>query len=76
MDELTAELQERRAVIELGGGTERQGKQRAQGKLTARERIDALLDRGTFQETGMFAHHRSTYFGLADADLPADGVVT
>ena len=76
MDELTAELQERRAAIELGGGAERQDKQRAQGKLTARERIDALLDRGTFQETGMFAHHRSTYFGLADADLPADGVVT
>ena len=76
MDELTSELRDRRAVIELGGGVERQDKQRAQGKLTARERIDALLDQGTFQETGMFAHHRSTYFGLADADLPADGVVT
>ena len=76
MDELTAELHERRAVIELGGGAARQDKQRAQGKLTARERIDALLDGGTFLETGMFARHQSTYFGLADADLPADGVVT
>ena len=76
MAELTAELHERRAVIELGGGAPRQDKQRAQGKLTARERVDALLDGGTFLETGMFARHQSTFFGLADADLPADGVVT
>ena len=76
MAQLTDELRERRAAIELGGGAARQDKQRAQGKLTARERIDALLDPGTFTETGMFAKHRSTYFGLADTELPADGVVT
>jgi methylmalonyl-CoA carboxyltransferase 12S subunit len=76
MEERTAELLERRAEIELGGGEKRQKKQHEQGKLTARERILALLDPGTFQETGMFARHQSTYFGLDRADLPADGVVT
>jgi methylmalonyl-CoA carboxyltransferase 12S subunit len=44
--------------------------------MTARERIDALLDKGTFLETGMFALHQSSYFGLDKAELPADGVVT
>jgi len=76
MAEQTAELMERQAAIELGGGADRQQKQRDQGKLTARERIEALLDAGTFQETGMFARHRSTYFGQAGVDYPADGVVT
>jgi methylmalonyl-CoA carboxyltransferase 12S subunit len=76
MEERTTELLERKAEVELGGGEERQKKQHEQGKLTARERITALLDPGTFQETGMFARHQSTYFGLDRADLPADGVVT
>jgi len=76
MAEQTAELLERRAAITLGGGAERQDKQRAQGKLTARERIDALLDRGTFLETGMFAKHQSTYFGLDQVEMAADGVIT
>ncbi|MDO9497884.1 MAG: acyl-CoA carboxylase subunit beta, partial [Nocardioides sp.] len=76
MEARTAELLERRAEIEKGGGEARQEKQHAAGKLTARERITALLDPGTFEETGMFARHQSTYFGLDQADLPADGVVT
>ncbi len=76
MGERTEELLQRRAAAKLGGGVKRQEKQHAQGKLTARERIDALLDPGTFLETGMFARHQSTYFGLADADFPADGVIT
>lgn len=76
MAERTAELLERRAAVTLGGGEARQEKQRAQGKLTARERVDALLDPGTFEETGMFARHQSTYFGLDQVDYPADGVVT
>ncbi len=76
MADRIAELLERQAAVQAGGGAERQDTQHAQGKMTARERIDALLDPGTFLETGMFARHRSTYFGLADADLPADGVVT
>ncbi len=76
MAERTAELLERRARLEEGGGAARLDKQRAQGKLTARERIAALLDPGSFSEIGMFSRHQSTYFGLAEADLPADGVVT
>ncbi len=76
MEQHTAELRERRTALALGGGEERQARQHAQGKLTARERIDLLLDPGTFQETGMFARHQSRYFGLDQADLPADGVVT
>lgn len=73
---LVDELAERRSAVEQGGGEKRLERQRSQGKLTARERIDELLDTGTFQEIGAFARHRSTYFGLADAELPADGVVT
>lgn len=76
MADRTVELLERKAAIEQGGGTSKQDKQRAQGKMTARERVAALLDPGTFEETGMFARHQSTYFGLDTADLPADGVVT
>lgn len=76
MDDRLAELNERRAAATLGGGEERQARQHEQGKLTARERIDVLLDPGTFQETGMFARHQSTYFGLDRAELPADGVIT
>lgn len=76
MQARTEELLERRADVALGGGEARLEKQHEQGKLTARERVEALLDPGTFQETGMFARHRSTYFGLDKADLPADGVVT
>ena len=76
MEERTAELLAMRASVEQGGGEKRVQRQHEQGKLTARERITALLDPGTFQETGMFARHQSTYFGLDQADLPADGVVT
>lgn len=76
MGDRTAELLKRRDTIKLGGGEARLAKQHDQGKLTARERITALVDPGTFQETGMFSRHQSHYFGLADADLPADGVVT
>ena len=76
MEDRITELRREREEISLGGGESRQAKQHEQGKLTARERIHALLDPGTFEETGMFARHQSTYFGLAEADLPADGVVT
>jgi methylmalonyl-CoA carboxyltransferase large subunit len=76
MGERTEELLRRRATAKLGGGVKRLEKQHEQGKLTARERVDALMDPGTFLETGMFARHQSTYFGLADADFPADGVIT
>jgi len=66
-----AELQERREKVEEMGGSDRVEAQKKRGKLTARERIDALLDKNTFRETGMFAKSRG-----AVADIPADGVIT
>src|SRR5271169_3003469 len=76
MEERVSELREKRAKIEQGGGKQRLAKQHEAGKLTARERIDKLVDRESFQEIGLFAKHRATYFGMADKELPADGVVT
>lgn len=76
MQERVAELQRRRQAIELGGGAERLDKQRAQGKLTARERVEALVDPGSFQECGAFARHRASLFGMEGKSMPADGVVT
>ncbi len=70
------ELRERRTTVEAGGGEKRHAKQHAQGKLTARERIDHLLDPGTMEEIGLFATHRTTLFGMDEAVMPADGVVT
>lgn len=70
------QLAERRAQVEAGGGEDRLEKQRAKGKLTARERLDALLDEGSFQEVGAFRRNRTTTFGMDKADMPADGVVT
>lgn len=70
------ELKKRRHDVMLGGGAERLEKQRQSGKLTARERIDALVDPDSFEETGLFAEHRSTLFGMEGKSLPADGVVT
>jgi propionyl-CoA carboxylase beta chain len=58
------------------GGEKMVQKQREQGKLTARERLDILFDPGTFQEIQLFVKHRSTLFGLADKEIPADGVIT
>ncbi len=66
-----AELEERRAKVKEMGGRERVGRQKKQDKLTARERIDMLLDKGTFREIGMFAKSRSTAY----REVPADGVV-
>lgn len=69
-------LRAERARIAAGGGEDRIAKQHERGKLTARERIDLLVDEGTFQETGAFAKHRTTSFGMDKIDTPADGVVT
>src|ERR1700690_1639065 len=60
-DEKIDALRHKRAEIELGGGPERIAKQHAAGKLTARERVAGLVDRGSFQEIGLFARHRATY---------------
>ena len=70
------ELLVRREESQLGGGKTRIDKQHSQGKLTARERIELLIDEGSFQEIGMFITHRSTSFGLDDQKIPGDGVVT
>ncbi len=70
------DLRRKRAGIMQGGGKERIAKQHGAGKLTARERIDKLVDQTSFQEIGIFAHHRSTYFGMAEKEVPADGVIT
>jgi len=67
-----AELEKRRAKIKEMGGRESVEKQKKKGKLTARERIDRLLDEGTFREIGMFAKSRSTAY----KEVPADGVIT
>jgi propionyl-CoA carboxylase beta chain len=70
------QLKERSAIAELGGGEARIEKQRASGKLTARERIDFFLDDGSFEEFDKFVTHRSTDFGLEKQKFPGDGVVT
>ncbi|HEY1496546.1 MAG TPA: carboxyl transferase domain-containing protein [Candidatus Solibacter sp.] len=76
MQEKVAELHKRTTKAMLGGGAERMEKQRQGGKLTARERVEALVDPESFEETGLFAEHRATLFGMAGKDFPADGVVT
>ena len=76
MADKMAELNSKRTALQLGGGQDRIDKQHAAGKLSARERIEQLVDRNSFQEIGIFARHRQTYFGMADREFPADGVVT
>src|SRR3974390_244328 len=70
------ELRRRRTEVEGGGGTERIEKQRKSGKLTARDRISHLCDANSFQESGLFAEHRATLFGMEGKAFPADGVIT
>lgn len=70
------QLADRRAQARLGGGEKRIEAQHAKGKLTARERIDVLLDEGSFEEFDMFVAHRATDFGMASQKFPGDGVVT
>src|SRR5437667_12338753 len=69
-------LQKTRAEADLGGGAERIAAQEDKGKMTARERLDVLLDAGTFVELDRFVTHRSTDLGLADEKYLGDGVVT
>jgi len=74
--EKVAELHTLRAAAMLGGGERRIAAQHKKGKLTARERLDLLLDPGTFNELDMFVTHRATDFGLDEQRIPGDGVVT
>jgi propionyl-CoA carboxylase beta chain len=70
------DLHHRQALAEQGGGAARIAQQHKKGKLTARERLDLLLDEGSFVELDRFVTHRATDFGLADQVYPGDGVVT
>ncbi len=70
------ELRRRKAQARLGGGRERIERQHKAGKLTARERIDLLLDDNSFQEIDMLVEHTETNFGMASKRIPGDGVVT
>jgi acetyl-CoA/propionyl-CoA carboxylase carboxyl transferase subunit len=76
MDERIAELRRLKAAAASGGGEDRKERQHEQGKLTARERIEYLLDEGTFEEFDTLRAHRSTNFEMADREMPGDGVVT
>ncbi len=76
MKHILEQLEGRRAVARLGGGEKRIAAQHAKGKLTARERIELLLDHGSFEEFDMFVEHRSSEFGMEKQKIPGDGVVT
>ncbi len=76
MNDIIEALEQRRADARLGGGQGRIDKQHEKGKLTARERLDVLLDPGSFEEYDMFVTHRSTDFGMEEQLVPGDGVVT
>ena len=67
---------EKKEKIKLGGGEKKIAKQHSLGKFTARERIDLLFDKGTFQEYNIFMKHRCHNFGMEKVDTPAEGVVT
>jgi propionyl-CoA carboxylase beta chain len=75
-DPLRARLKSLEDQAEQGGGPERVAKQHKEGKLTARERVDLLLDPGSFTELDKFVTHRATDFGMGDKKIPGDGVVT
>ena len=76
MQDIIAELEERRKRARLGGGERRIEAQHGKGKLTARERISVFLDEGSFEEWDMFVEHRCTDFNMQDTSTPGDGVVT
>ncbi len=76
MQDILQQLEDKRARARLGGGTKRIEAQHAKGKLSARERLEVLLDEGTFEEWDMFVEHRCTDFGMQDNKIPGDGVVT
>ncbi len=76
MSAIIQKLEEKRAEARLGGGQRRIETQHKKGKLTARERIDVLFDKDSFEEWDMFVEHRSTDFGMAEQKVPGDGVVT
>ncbi len=76
MDNTRDDFYQKNKKIEESGGEKRIKKQHDSNKLTARERIESLFDKGTFQEIDKFVEHRSNYFGLEKKSFPADGVIT
>ncbi|HUA55430.1 MAG TPA: acyl-CoA carboxylase subunit beta, partial [Candidatus Sulfotelmatobacter sp.] len=76
MQDILRRLEERRAAARNGGGERRIEAQHAKGKLTARERLELLLDEDSFEEWDMFVEHRSSDFGIGEQRIPGDGVVT
>lgn len=76
MQDIIDELENRRKKARLGGGQKRIAAQHSKGKLTARERLEILLDEGSFEEFDMFVTHRCTDFGMDKQKYPGDGVVT
>jgi len=75
-DQKFEKLKQLRKESKLGGGEDRIKKQHASGKLTARERVDLLLDKGSFEEIGALVRHRCRDFGLDKQSFPGDGIVT
>lgn len=76
MHAILDQLEARREAARIGGGQRRIDAQHAKGKLTARERLDVLLDEGSFEEYDMYVTHRATEFGMAEQKVAGDGVVT
>ena len=76
MKEILEKLNEKRSLAIVGGGRKRQDSQHKKGKLTSRERIEVLLDEGTFEEWDMFVEHRCSEFEMDKQKIPGDGVVT
>src|SRR5262245_65510206 len=76
MKEVLEELERRRAEARLGGGQARIEAQHKRGKLTARERVELLLDECSFEEFDMYVEHRCTDFSMEKTKIPGDGVVT
>jgi propionyl-CoA carboxylase beta chain len=76
MQDIIRELEEKRVRARAGGGAKRVQAQHAKGKLTARERLELLLDPGSFEEWDMFVEHRCNDFGMGSQTIPGDGVVT
>src|SRR6202163_763069 len=76
MHDILRQLDDKRAAARAGGGAKRVAAQHGKGKLTARERLEVLLDADSFEEWDMFVEHRSHDFGIGEQKIPGDGVIT
>ena len=76
MQDIIRQLEQKREQARRGGGTRRIEAQHAKGKLTARERVEVLLDEGSFEEWDMFVEHDCNEFGMSEQKIPSDGVIT